>query len=264
MLKASPDPDPGALQGITQGSLTDECPPPNPLSLTPASFLDDFLDELEKLGALILSTDQAKPNVLEEITLEIKEEPLVLLPLPAASVPAKSPSSRPPFPRSGMTSTTVQPYEATPLQDPTKATQNKCADMTKVRKGFAGPDKVLEVLGDKFVASTHTNVGSLPQTLPVIGEEDEDIFERVLSGVQRGPESQAPDALWCGHDGIEVAPSLHIEEEEEERKPDCLKYAVATPTDPRTPKEDSGATKTNNEVFLTVPNSRRTNQSYYD
>nr|XP_019591646.1 PREDICTED: sorbin and SH3 domain-containing protein 2 isoform X7 [Rhinolophus sinicus] len=249
MHKASCDPDKRAVQGITQGWLspTDKCPLANPLTPTPPPFLDNFLDELEKLGALILSADQAKPNSLDEITLEIKEEPPVLLPLPAASVPAKSSSSQPPFPLSGVTSTTVQPYEATPCQDPRKTTQNKCADLTKMRKGFAGPEKVLEVLGDKFVASAHTNVGPLPQTLPVIGEEDEEICEGVMSGIPKGPESQEADALWCGHDGTEGTPSLHIEEEEEERKPNGLKYAVATPTDPRTPKEDSSAAKTSNE-----------------
>lgn len=251
MHKASCDPDKPAVQGITQGWLspTDKCPLANPLTPTPPPFLDNFLDELEKLGALILSADQAKPNSLDEITLEIKEEPPVLLPLPAASVPAKSPSSQSPFPLSGVTSTTVQPYEATPCQDPRKTTQNKCADLTKMRKGFAGPEKILEVLGDKFVASAHTNVGPLPQTLPVIGEEDEEICEGVMSGIPKGPESQEADALWCGHDGTEGTQSLHIEEEEEERKPNGLKYAVATPTDPRTPKEDSSAAKTSNEVF---------------
>lgn len=251
MHKASCDPDNGALPGITQGwlSLTAQCPLAKPLTPTPLPSLDNFLDELEKLGALILPADQAKPNSLEEITLEIKEEPSVLLPLPAASVPAKSPSSQPPFPQLEVTPTAVQPYEATPLQDPRKTTQSKCADLTNMRKGFAGPEKALEVLGDKFVASTHTNVSPLPQTLPVIGEEDEEICEGVMSGIRRGPESQEPDSLWCGHNGTEVTPCLHIEEEEEERKPGCLKYAVATPTDPRTPKEDGSAAKTSNEVF---------------
>lgn len=249
--KASPDSDKGALQGITQEwlSLTAKSPPANPLTPTLPPFLDDFLDELEKLGAFTLSDDQAKPNILEEITLEIKEESSVLLPLPPASVPAKSPSFQPPFLCSGVTSTTVQPSEAMPLQDPRKTTQNKCADVTKMRKVFAGLEKIPEVLGDKFVASGHTDVGPLPQTLPIIGEEDEDICEGVTSGIQRGPESQEPDALWFGHDGTEVTPSLHIEEEEEERKPDCLKYAVTTSAGPRTPKEDSNAAKTINEVF---------------
>lgn len=243
--KASPGSDrtaPGWL------CLTAKGPPANPLTPTPPHFLDNFLDELEKLSALTLPADQAKSNILEEIILEIKEEPSDLRPLPPASVPAKS-SSLLPFPRSGVTSAAVRPSEATPLQDPRKTAQNKVADLTKLRKGFGGPEKVPEVLGDKFVASAHTNVGPLPQSLPVIGEEDEDIHEGVMSGIRRGPESQEPDALWCARDGTELTPSLHIEEEEEERKPDCLKYPVATPTDPRIPKEDSNAVKTSNEVF---------------
>lgn len=242
--KAPLDSDKGTLQGITQGwlSLTAKSPLANP-------FLDNFLAELEKLGTLTVSDDQAKPNILEEITLEIKEEPSVLLPLPPASISAKSPSFQPPLLYSDVTSTTVQPSEAMPLQDPKKTTQNKCADVTKMRKAFAGLEKMPEVLGDKFVASRHTDVGPLPQTLPIIGEEDEEICEGVTSGIRRGPESQEPDALWFGHDGTEVTPSLHIEEEEEERKPDCLKYAVTTPAGPRTPMEDSNAAKTSNEVF---------------
>lgn len=244
--KASPGSDRTAQGRL---SLAAECPPANPLTPTPPHSLDNFLDELEKLGALTLPADQAKPNILEEIVLEIKEEPSDLLPLPPASAPAKSPSSLLPFPRSGVTSAAVRPSEATPLQDPRKTTQNKCAGLTKRRKGFGGPEKVPEVLGDKFVASAHTNVAPLPKSLPAIGEEDEDIYEGFLSGVPRGPECREADALWCARDGTEVTPSLNIEEEEEERQPDCLKYPVATPTDPRIPKEDRSAVKTSTEVF---------------
>nr|XP_060508944.1 sorbin and SH3 domain-containing protein 2 isoform X34 [Panthera onca] len=251
--KASPGSDRTA-QGRLR--LTAECPPANPLTPTPPHSLDNFLDELEKLGALTLPADQAKPNILEEIVLEIKEEPSDLLPLPPASAPAKSPSSLLPFPRSGVTSAAVRPSEATPLQDPRKTTQNKCAGLTKRRKGFGGPEKVPEVLGDKFVASAHTNVAPLPQSLPAIGEEDEDIYEGFLSGVPRGPECREADALWCARDGTEVIPSLNIEEEEEERQPDCLKYPVATPTDPRIPKEDSSAVKTSTEPPSFSPGDR--------
>ncbi|XP_045309420.1 sorbin and SH3 domain-containing protein 2 isoform X13 [Leopardus geoffroyi] len=251
--KASPGSDRTA-QGRLR--LTAECPPANPLTPTPPHSLDDFLDELEKLGALTLPADQAKPNILEEIILEIKEEPSDLLPLPPASAPAKSPSSLLPFPRSGVTSAAVRPSEATPLQDPRKTTQNKCAGLTKIRKGFGGPEKVPEVLGDKFVASAHTNVAPLPKSLPAIGEEDEDIYEGFLSGIRRGPECREPDALWCAREGTEVTPSLNIEEEEEERQPDCLKYPVATPTDPRIPKEDSSAVKTSTEPPSFSPGDR--------
>ncbi|XP_044912733.1 sorbin and SH3 domain-containing protein 2 isoform X24 [Felis catus] len=251
--KASPGSDRTA-QGRLR--LTAECPPANPLTPTPPHSLDNFLDELEKLGALTLPADQAKPNILEEIILEIKEEPSDLLPLPPASAPAKSPSSLLPFPRSGVTSAAVRPSEATPLQDPRKTTQNKWAGLTKIRKGFGGPEKVPEVLGDKFVASAHTNVAPLPKSLPAIGEEDEDIYEGFLSGIRRGPECREPDALWCARDGTEVTPSLHIEEEEEERQPDCLKYPVATPTDPRIPKEDSSAVKTSTEPPSFSPGDR--------
>lgn len=249
--KASPGPRKGGLQGLAQAalSLTAKCPPANPLALTPPPFLDSFLDELEKLSTLTLSGDQDKSNILEEITLEIQEEPSVLFPLPPASLPATSPSSLLPFTGSGVSSATAQLSEAVPLQDPRMTPQNKFADLTKMRRGFSGPDKVPKVLGDKFVASAHTSVGPLPQTLPVIGEEDEEIGEGVMSGIRRRPESQEADALWCGHVGTETTPSLHIEEEEEERKTDYLKYPVASPTDPRTPKEDSNAAKTSNEVF---------------
>lgn len=246
MHKASPGSDKTAQGWL---SLTAACPPANPLTPTPPPFLDNFLDELEKLGALTLSADQAKPDIPEEIILEIKEEPSVLLPLPPASVPAKSASSLLPVPHAGVTSAAVQASEAIPLQDPRKTTQNKFGDLTKMGKGLGGPKRVPEVLGGKFAASAHSSMGPLPISLPVIGEEDEDICEGFMSGIRRGPKAQEPDALWYARDGPEETPRLHIEEEEEERKPACLKYPVATPTDPRTPKEDSNAAKTSNEVF---------------
>lgn len=251
MHKASPGPDKAAPQGLAQGwlSATAKCPPANTLVPPPPPFLDNFLDELEKLSALTLAADPAKPNILEEITLEIKEEPSILLPLPPASVPAKPPSSLPPGPHYGVTSPAVQPSETMPLQDPRKTAPKKFADLTKMRRGFAHLEKVPEVLGDKLVASTHTDVGPLPHNLPVIGEEDEELCEEFVSGIRRGPESQKPDTLWNGHDGTEVTPCLHIDEEEEERKPDCLKYLVASPTDARAPTENSTAAKTSNEVF---------------
>lgn len=207
------------------------------------------MDELEKLSAFTLPDDQAAPNIPEEITLEIKEEPSVSLPSPPAAVPAKSPSPRPPLCGTGATSTAVQPYETTPVQDPRKTTQNKSADLTTMRKGFASLEKASEVLGDKFVASAHTNVAPLPQTLPVIGEEEEELCEGVMAGIRGGLEFQDPDAWWWSHDGPKVTPSLYIEEEEEERKPGCSQGAVATLPHPRAPKEHSRAAHTNKEVF---------------
>ena len=118
-----------------------------------------------------------------------------------------------------------------------------------MREGSAGPEKVLEALGDKFVTSAHPGLGPLPQTLPVIGEEDEEVYEGVRAGNRRGLESQDPDASCCGRDGTEVISHLHIEEEDEERQADCPRYPVATLTGPRTPKEDSNAAKTSDEVF---------------
>lgn len=246
--RASPGPDNGAHQGPTQEwpSLAAPCPPAkNPLIL----FLDNFLDELENLGAFTLPADQAETNVPEEITLEIKEEPSVPLPSPPAAAPAKSPSPRLPLRGAGVTSTPVQSYETTPVQDPKKTTHNKCADLTTMRKGFATPERVSEVLGDKFVNSAHTNVGPLPQTLTVIGEEGEELCEGVMSGIRGELESQDPDASWWGHNGPEVTPSLYIEEEEEERKPGCSQGTVATLPGPRAPKEHSRAPHTNKEVF---------------
>ncbi|XP_017718100.1 PREDICTED: sorbin and SH3 domain-containing protein 2 isoform X25 [Rhinopithecus bieti] len=243
--KASPGSDKGALQRTGQGwlSLTASCPPANPLAPTPPPFLDNFLGELEKLGALTLSADQAKPTLLEDAILEIKEEPAVLLPLPPATAPAESPSTH-----AGAASAAAQPYHAEPLRDPRTTTQSKFAELRQMRRGFSDPKKASEVLGDKFVASACTSVGSLPVPLPVIGEEDEGIYEGTVSGIQRGlPEPQEGDAWWCGHDGSEGTPCLHIEEEEEEEKPHCLKHPLAAPTDPRIPKEDSSATKPSNE-----------------
>ncbi|XP_032154708.1 sorbin and SH3 domain-containing protein 2 isoform X6 [Sapajus apella] len=239
---ASPGSLKGALRGTAQGrlSLTASCPPANPLAPTPPPSLDDFLDELEKLGALTLSADQAEPNILEDLSLEIKEEPAVPLPLPPASAPAESPSAG-----AGVALAAAQTYHAEPLQDPITTTQSKFADLRKMRRGFSDPKKVPEVLGDKFVASACTSVGSLPTPLPVIGEEDEGIYEGIVSGIQRRPPGpQEGDAWWCGHDGTEGTPHLHIEEEEEEEKPDSL----ATPPDSRIPKEDSNAAKTSNEL----------------
>eukprot|EP00074_Homo_sapiens_P113466 XP_024310027.1 sorbin and SH3 domain-containing protein 2 isoform X14 [Homo sapiens] len=243
--KVSPGSDKGALQGTGQGwlSLTASCLPANPLAPTPPRFLDNFLGELEKLGALTLSADQAKPTILEDAILEIKEEPAVLLPLSPATAPAESPSTH-----AGVASAAAQPYHAEPLQDPRTTTQSNFAELRKMRRGFSDPKKAPEVLGDNFVASACTSVGSLPVPLPVIGEEDEGIYEGIVSGIQRGPpEPQEGDAWWCGHDGSEGTPHLHIEEEEEEEKPNCLKHPIATPTDPRTPKEDSNAAKPSNE-----------------
>ncbi|XP_035582087.1 sorbin and SH3 domain-containing protein 2 isoform X3 [Zalophus californianus] len=250
MHKASPGSDKTAQGWL---SLTATCPPANPSTPMPPSFLDNFLDELEKLGALTLSADPAKPNILEEIILEIKEEPSVPLSLPPASVPAQSASSLLPAPRSGVTSAAVQPSEATPLQDPKNTTQNKSAELTKMGKGFGGPKEVPEVLGDQFVASAHTN---MPKSLPVIGEEEENMSEGFTSGLRGGPESQEPGALWCACDGPEATASLHLEEEEEERDPVRLQYPIAAPTGPRTPKEDSNAAKASNEPPSLSPGDR--------
>ncbi|XP_043749693.1 sorbin and SH3 domain-containing protein 2 isoform X3 [Cervus elaphus] len=247
--KASRDPDSDALQGTTPGwlSLPAKGALVNPSAPTPPHFLDKFLDELEKLGALALPADPAKPDTPEEISLEIKEDPSILPPWPRVPTPARGPSSQLPLLRSAMTSAVARPPEATMLQDSRKTPPNQSANVTKMREGSAGPEKVLEVLGDKFVTGTHPGMGPLPQTLPVIGEEDEEVYEGVRAGTRRGPESQDPDALCCGRDGTEVTSHLHIEEEEEERQADCLRYPIATLTGPRTPKEDSNAAKTSDE-----------------
>ncbi|XP_035867629.1 sorbin and SH3 domain-containing protein 2 isoform X4 [Phyllostomus discolor] len=254
--RAPPGPENGALQGMARGwpSLTARSPPAHPLTPSPPPFLDSFLEELEKLGALTLAADQATPDILEETPLEIREEPSAPLPptLPPASAPARPPSSPPPFPGSGVTSATAQPYEATPLQGPRKTTPNKCADLAKMRKGFAGPEKAPEVLGDRCVASAHANVGPLPQTLPAIGEEDEEICEGAMSGTRRGPGAQEPDAMWWGPGDPEGTPRLHIEEEEEEdeeRRWDGLQGTAASLPGPRAPEEDSSAAQTGPEVF---------------
>ncbi|XP_070316146.1 sorbin and SH3 domain-containing protein 2 isoform X16 [Odocoileus virginianus] len=247
--KASRDPDSDALQGSTPGwlSLPAKGALINPSAPTPPHFLDKFLDELEKLGALALPADPAKPDTPEEISLEVKEDPSTLPPWPRAPAPARGPSSRLPLLHSAMTSAAARPPEATMLQDSGKTPPNQSANVTKTREGSEGPEKVLEVLGDKFVTCTHPGVGPWPQTLPVIGEEDEEVYEGVRAGTRRGPESQHPDALCYGHDGTEVTSHLHIEEEEEERQADCLRYPTATLTGPRAPKEDSNAAKTSDE-----------------
>nr|XP_020033454.1 sorbin and SH3 domain-containing protein 2 isoform X6 [Castor canadensis] len=240
--KALPGSDTGAPKGSAQEwlSLTNQYPAAN------SSFLDNFLDELAKFSALALPADQAKPSILNEIILEIKEDPSVPLLLPPASLLAKSSHSLLPPPHSSVTSAATQLDDAVPPEDPIKTTQNKTAHLNKMRGGFADPKNVLEVLGDKFVASACTSVGALPMTLPVIGEEDEETCERVVHQKWL-PESREHDAIWHGLKGTEGTSSdLHIEEEEEE-KPNCLKYQVGTPTEPRTSKEDSSSTKTYNE-----------------
>ncbi|XP_054979769.1 sorbin and SH3 domain-containing protein 2 isoform X14 [Sorex araneus] len=247
--KASSDPHKGALQEIVQGqrSLTSKYLPAIPLAPILPHFLDNFLDELEQFKALTLSSDQTDPNILEDIALEIKEEPSVLLPLPPASVPAGSSSSLLPFPHSGETSVASH-SEVTPWLTLMNTTRDELSDLIKMRRGIGDPIKSYDVLGDKFVTSIPPNVGSLPQTLPVIGEEDEEVFEGVISGIQRWQESQQPDDLWGSRDDTTVASSLHIEEEEEERKFDDFKSLVATPTNARIPKEERNATQTSNEL----------------
>ena len=251
MHKASRDPDSDALQGTTPGwlSLPAKGALVNPSAPAPPHFLDKFLDELEKLGALALPADPAKPDCPEETSLEIKEDPSILPPWPRAATPAKGPSSRLPLLRSAVASAAARPPEATMLQDSRKTPPNQSANVAQMREGSAGPAKAPEVLGDKFVTCAHPGMGPLPQTLPVIGEEDEEVYEGVRAGTRRGPGSQDPDALCYGHDGTEVTSHLHIEEEEEERQADCLRYPIATLTGPRAPKEDSNAAKTSDEVF---------------
>lgn len=250
MYNAMPGPEKRAIQGTSQGwlALTDGCPPANPLAPTPSSFLDNFLIELEKFNALALPSDQAKPNILNQVILEIKEEPSPLpLSLPPASVAVESPRCLSPSPHSSTTSTEAQPANTVALQDHTD-TQSKFVELNKKRRGFSDPTKILEALGDKFVASACTNVGALPVTLPVIGEEDEDSYEGLA--YQRWlPGSQEQDVMWYDPSSTEMTPQLHIkEEEEEDENPDCLTYSLGIPTYPRSPKEDINAAKTSNEV----------------
>ncbi|XP_029388042.1 sorbin and SH3 domain-containing protein 2 isoform X3 [Mus pahari] len=251
MYNAMPGPEERAIRGPAQGwlSLTDWCPPANPLVPTPSSFLDNFLIELEKFSALTLPSDQAKPNILNQVILEIKEEPSPLpLSLPPASVPVKSPRCLSPSPHSSTASTEAQTTNTVSLRDHTKDTQSKLVDLNKKRRGFADPTKILEALGDKFMASACTNLGALPVTLPVIGEEDEDSYEGLA--YQRWlPGSQEQDVTWYDPSSTEVTPQLHIkeEEEEEEENRDCLTYSLGIHSHPRSPKEDISAAKTSNE-----------------
>ncbi|XP_031195543.1 sorbin and SH3 domain-containing protein 2 isoform X22 [Mastomys coucha] len=251
MFNAMPDPEKRAIQGTAQGclSLTDWCPPANPLAPTPSSLLDNFLIELEKFSALTLPSDQAKPNILNQVILEIKEEPSPLpLSLPPASVPVESPRCLSPSSHSSTASAGAQTANTVSLQDHTKDTQSKLVDLNKKRRGFSDPTKILEALGDKFVASACTNMGALPVTLPVIGEEDEDSHEGLA--YQRWlPGSQERDVMWYEPSNTEMTPQLHIreEEEEEDENPDCLTYSLGISTHPRSPKEDINAAKTSNE-----------------
>lgn len=249
MHNALPGSEKGVLQGTAQKwlSLTDRCPPENPLVPTLSSFLDNFLDELEVFSALTLPADQAKPNVLDKIIPESKEEPSPVLSLPPASLPVESLHCLLPFSHASTTSAAAQTYNAMALQDPIKSTHSQFADLNRTRRGFSDPTKILEVLGDKFVASSCTNVAPLPITLPVIGEEEEQIYDG-LPYQKWLPGSQEQDALY-DHNSTEVTPKLHIEEEEEEENTDCLKYSLGTPTNPRIPKEDSNMAKSSSEVF---------------
>lgn len=126
-------------------------------------------------------------------------------------------------------------------------TQSKFIGVNKKRRSISDPTKILEVLGDKFVASACTKVGALAITLPVIGEEDGDIREGLA--YQRWlPGSQEQAITWYDHNNAEETLQLHITEEEEE-DPDCSKYSLGIHTHPRTPKEDFKAAKTSSEVF---------------
>lgn len=251
MFNAMPGPEERAIQGTAQGwlSLTDWCQPANPLAPTPSSFLDNFLIELEKFSALTLPSEQTKPNILNQVILEIQEEPSPLpLSLPPASVPVETPHYLLPSPHSSTTSTGTQTANMVSLQDHTKDTQSKFIDLDKKRRGFSDPTKIHEALGDKFVTSACTNVGAFPVTLSVIGEEDEDTYEGLA--YQRWlPGSQEQDATWYDPSSTEVTPELHIkEEEEEDENPDCLTCSLGIPTHPRSPKDDTNAAKTSNEV----------------
>lgn len=264
MYKALPGSEEVALQGTAQEwlPLTDWCPPANPLAPIPSSFLDNFLIELEKFSALALPSDQANPNILNQVILEIKEEPSHLpLSPPPASVPGESPHCPLPPPCSSATSAGSQSDNALSFLNHAKDTQSKFVDLSKKGRGFSDPTKILEVLGDKFVASACTNVGALPVTLPAIGEENEEINEG-LTYQRCLPGSQEQDVTWCDHTITEVTPQLHIKEEgEEEQNPDCLTYSLGISTHPRSPEEDINAAKTSNEVF-NVAQLLRTNQSY--
>ncbi|XP_069872456.1 sorbin and SH3 domain-containing protein 2 isoform X8 [Dipodomys merriami] len=222
--KAPPGSEINSPQGVNQEglSLTDRCPPTNSgAPTTTSSFLDNFLDELEKFSALILPADQTKPNTLNDTILEIKEEPSAPLPLSPAPLPVESSYSLLSLPNLSVTSHAARPYHTAPLQDPTTTTQNKLVHLKKLRRCSSDPKKALEVLGDKFVASACSSVGTLPVTLPAIGEEEEEICEGVV--YQRWqPESEEHEALWGDHEAAEVTPKLQIEEEEAE-KPSCLK-----------------------------------------
>lgn len=211
---------------------------------TPSSFLDNLLYELEKFSALAMPADHAQPSFPEEIILEIKEEPSGPLVLPAASEPARTPGSPFAFPTWAETSAAASPCDAVSLQDTSKATPNESSDSKYVKRGFSDPKRLPEILGDKFVTTACTQVGALPITLPAIGEEEEEIWEGVMAGIHRG----LPEAQEHATSVAEQLPSLHIEEEEEE-KLNHLQNPVATPTGLRIPKEDNKATQTSNEVF---------------
>lgn len=248
MYNALPGTEKEALQGNAQEplTLTEWCPPANTLAPTPSSFLDNFLVELEKFSTLTLPSDQAKPNILNQVVLEIKEEPSHLPPsLPPASV---SPRCLSPSPHSSTTSAGAQHGETVSLQDPTKDTKRKFIDLNKRRAGLSNPSKILEVLGDKFVASACTHMDALPITLPVIGEEDEEICDGLA--YQRWlPGSQEQDITLYDHNSTEATSQLHINEEEDEEVPEGLKYSLGILTHPRTHNKDNNAAKTSNEVF---------------
>nr|XP_048311596.1 sorbin and SH3 domain-containing protein 2 isoform X5 [Myodes glareolus] len=246
---ALPSTEKGDLQGTAQEwlSLTDWCLPANPLAPTPSSVLDNFLVELEKFSALTLPSDQAKTNIPDQVILEIKEEPSHHpLSLPPASLPVKSPLCLLPSPCLSITSAGAQPDDPVSLQDPTMDAQSKFIDLNKKRRRISDPTKILEVLGDKFVASACTNVGALALTLPVIGEEDEDTQEG-LAYQRRMPGSREQAITWYDHSNAEETLQLHIKEEEEEEDPDCLNDSLGIRTHPRTPREDFKAAKTSSE-----------------
>ncbi|KAH0507765.1 Sorbin and SH3 domain-containing protein 2 [Microtus ochrogaster] len=199
-----------------------------------------------------LSSNKAKPNIPDRVILEIKEEPSCLpLTLSPASLPVKSSHCLSPSPRSSITSAGAQPDDTVSLQDSRMDTQSIFIDLNKKRRSLSDPTKILEVLGDKFVASACTNVGALALTLPVIGEEDENIREG-LAYQREMPGAQERAIPWYDHNNAEETPPLHIKEEEEEEDPECLKYSLGIPTHPRTPKEDFKAAKTSSEPHRSV------------